>query len=76
MTESEKRILKALAGMCCQYIQCDDGELDHYCMTAGEHAVEVLVEYGLLAPIRRGGTWTEAGNALNDAHWRDLRPKS
>lgn len=38
--------------------------IDHECMGAGEDAVELLVEHGLIAPSGRGGTWTEAGKAL------------
>ena len=66
MTEAEKRLLVALARMCKQYLE-DGGELDHMCMSAGEDAVELLVQYGLVAPCRRGGTWTEAGTALLNA---------
>jgi hypothetical protein len=63
ITESEKRLLGALAWMCEQYLQ-SDGELDHMCMRAGEDAVELLVEYGFVTPSGRGGTWTEAGKRL------------
>jgi hypothetical protein len=63
MTEIEKRLLAALAGMCEQYLN-DGGTLDHMCMSAGEDAIELLVEFGLVKPRPRGGTWTEAGTAL------------
>jgi len=61
----ERRILHALAWMCAQYIS-DNGELDHQCMYAGEEAVEVLVDYGMIEPVRRGGTWTNEGKRLLD----------
>jgi hypothetical protein len=63
MTEDEKRLLVALAWMCEQYLK-DGNCLDHMCMSAGERAVELLVQYGLVRPGPRGGTWTEAGEAL------------
>ena len=65
MTEAEDKLLFALAWMCEQYLT-DSGELDHMAMFAGEEAVECLVDYGLITPSGRGGTWTEAGqNLLN-----------
>jgi hypothetical protein len=48
--------------MCAQYLE-DGGELDHQSMSAGEHAVELLVKYGLVTPLRRGGVWTDSGKA-------------
>ena len=63
MTDGERRILRALVGMCEQYIS-HNGELDHMAMTAGENAVAVLTDYGLVTSIPRGGKWTEAGEAL------------
>ena len=70
MTENEKRLLLAMAWMCEQYM--GSGEqigLDHQCMGAGEDAVELLVEYGLVSPSGRGGTWTDAGRALLAEDW-------
>jgi len=65
VTEEERRLLVALAWMCAQYIGSDDIEwLDHQCMGAGEEAVDLLVQYGLVDPSGRGGLWTEAGKAL------------
>jgi hypothetical protein len=63
MTAEEHRLLVALAWMCEQYLANGD-RLDHLCMNAGEQAVELLVQYGLVDPEGRGGTWTEAGRAL------------
>ena len=66
MKNQEQRLLSALAWMCAQYLQGSDGELDHLSMSAGERAVALLIDYGLIAPSGRGGTWTEAGQALLD----------
>jgi len=62
-TEAEKRLLEALAWMCEQYLR-NGNDLDHLCVRAGERAVELLVEYELVKPGPRGGTWTEAGGDL------------
>ena len=67
MTDAEKRLLAALAWMCEQYLS-RNGALDHMCMCAGEDAVELLVQYGLVKPEGRGGTWTDAGRALLDSN--------
>ena len=68
MTDAERRLLVALAWMCEQYLRSKDSEfLDHHCMYAGEEAIELLVQYGLVEPRGRGGRWTEAGNALLDS---------
>ncbi len=65
MTSSEDRLLIALAWMCEQYIGSGKQDwLDHQCMGAGEDAVRLLVEHGLIEPGARGGRWTEAGKAL------------
>lgn len=64
VTEAERRLLTALAGMCSQYLETEDGDLDHLFMSAGEGAVRILVDYGLVTPSGRGGTWTDDGQAL------------
>ena len=63
MTEEERRLLSALAGMCEQYLG-RDGSLDHQFMSAGENAVALLAEHGLVESTPRGGTWTHAGRAV------------
>lgn len=63
-TDRERQLLRALAWMCEQYLGEGGHGLDHMCMCAGEDAVELLVDYGLVAPGGRGGTWTAAGRAL------------
>jgi hypothetical protein len=69
MTDAEKRLLKSLAVMCEQYLTSKDGDLDHLYMSAGEHAVDLLIQYGLVDPGGRGGTWTDAGRVLLDSKW-------
>ena len=66
MTENEQRLLSALAWMCEQYIGGGRaGSLDHQCITAGENAVAVLADYGLVEVTSvREGKWTDAGQAL------------
>jgi hypothetical protein len=65
MTDNERRLLVALAWMCEQYIGSGRIDfLDHECMGAGEDAVRLLAEFGLVEPSGRGGAWTEAGKTL------------
>ena len=66
MTDAERRLLGSLALMCEQYIS-ENGVLDHRCMAAGEKAVALLVQYGLVEPGPRGGTWTTDGRTLLDS---------
>jgi len=61
MTELESRLLKALAMMAAQYLENESGHLDHMFMSAGEEAVEVLSELGLVVDDHRNSRWTEAG---------------
>jgi hypothetical protein len=70
MDDRERRILRALAGMCEQYLSDNSGWLDHQCMSAGEEAFDILVEYGLAEPDPgggRGGRWTQSGEAFLNA---------
>ena len=67
-SEKEGQLLYALALMCQQYLQDRNGELDHQCMSAGEEAIQHLVDYGLVDPKRRGGGWTSQGRALLDSN--------
>jgi len=62
----ERRLLVALAWMCGQCLRHGE-RLDHMRMSAGEDAVELLVQYGLAKPGPRGGTRTQAGRALLDS---------
>lgn len=59
--------LKALAEMVAQYLTVGE-ELDTLCMTAGQDALRVLAEEGLVAyDGGRCGSWTEAGRRLLDS---------
>lgn len=69
MNETERRLLYPLVLMAAQYlVQCaQDTELDSMAMGAGEHALTVLAEYGLVT-LKGGhrirGDWTDAGRRL------------
>ena len=70
-----KRLLIAFAAMCEQYlsdntaagVSTEFGRLDHKCMSAGEEAVNLLIEYRLAESEPRGGTWTVTSRALLEA---------
>jgi hypothetical protein len=62
MTGREKKLLVALAKMVDQYLDCYQDEVDSRSMSAGEHAIGALAEFGLMDVINaRFGRWTEAG---------------
>lgn len=67
MVEKPGPAIYALTLMAHQYLETDVGDLDHLCMSAGEHALEVLVSHGLVNPHGRGGSWTERGRILVQA---------
>lgn len=67
MDERERKTLQSLALMCDQYLRTPEGDLDHLCMTAGEDAVRLLIQHGLIIPMGRGGHWSEAGLAILNA---------
>jgi hypothetical protein len=59
--DREQRLLTALEGMVRQYLeQHPDGTVDTLSMTAGEHAVAALAEYGLMEVLGSGrlARWT------------------
>jgi hypothetical protein len=67
MTDSEKKLLIALIQMVKQYLEERGGEVSNDCMSAGEHAFEVLAAFGLMKLTGPGtGRWTEAGNEFID----------
>jgi len=78
-SREEERVLYALASMCVQYIGgYRDRQylpLDPGCIGAGDRAVDVLKDYGLLEPSGRGGTWTERGLALLVGRFAEVSPK-
>ena len=55
----EQRLLYALVLMV-QYLENDEDEVDSLSMSAGEHAIKSLAEYGLLDVEGEGrlGRWT------------------
>jgi len=63
MSDAKQELLAALAQMCAQYLE-NDGVLDHQCMSAGEGAIALLIEHGLVTPSGRGGVWTDVGRDL------------
>jgi hypothetical protein len=69
MNKTESRLLKPLVLMAAQYLVrgAQDTELDSMAMSAGEHALTVLAEFGLVT-LKGGhrirGDWTEAGRHL------------
>ena len=68
MDNREKRLLAALAAMAYQYLHRQKEDiLDSDAMDAGEHAILVLAEYGMVEVDQRGrilGRWTNAGREL------------
>jgi hypothetical protein len=63
-TNAELELLTALAWMCEQYLNVGDDGLDHKCMSAGERAIKLLHQYGLVDCNDRGAGWTDAGETL------------
>ena len=58
----ETKLLIALVKMVNQYLDEYEGEVDSKSMSAGEHAIEALADFGLMEVINtRFGRWTEAG---------------
>jgi hypothetical protein len=65
MSDREKRLLIALAKMVDQYLDVYQDEVDSRSMSAGEHAIKALAEFGLMENINtRFGRWTEAGKSF------------
>jgi hypothetical protein len=61
MTDREKKLLVALVKMVDQYLDRYEDEADSRSMSAGEHAIEVLADFGLMEVVNtRFGRWTEA----------------
>jgi hypothetical protein len=62
LTDSERKLLVALVKMVDQYLDNYDDEVDSRSMSAGEHAIVALADFGLMENINtRLGRWTEAG---------------
>jgi len=75
MTGSEKKLLIALAGMVEQYLDSYEDEVDTLSMSAGEHAIEALADFGLMEVVStRFGRWTEAGKEfVEKSRWRPAK---
>ena len=62
MTEREQKLLIVLVKMVSQYLDEDGDEVDSISESAGEHALEVLADFGLMEALNaRFGRWTEEG---------------
>jgi hypothetical protein len=62
MTEREQKLLIALVKMVSQYLDEHGDEVDSISESAGEHALEVLADFGLMEALNtRFGRWTEEG---------------
>ena len=62
MTDREKKLLIALVKMVDQYLSSYEDQVDSRSMSAGEHAIEALANFGLMEVVNtRFGRWTEAG---------------
>ena len=65
MTDREKKLLVALVKMVDQYLDRYEDEVDSRSISAGEHAIEALADFGLMEVVNtRLGRWTEAGRKL------------
>jgi hypothetical protein len=62
MTDREKKLLIALVKMVDQYLDDYHDEVDSRSMSAGEHAIAALADFGLMEVVHtRFGRWTDAG---------------
>jgi hypothetical protein len=62
MTDAECRLLQALCRMVDQYLPAHGKTLDSMAMRAGQDALKVLAEHGLVEyDGTRFGDWTESG---------------
>jgi hypothetical protein len=62
MSDKEQKLLVALVLMVNQYLDEYGDEVDSRSMSAGEHAIGALAEFGLMEVVNpRFGRWTDAG---------------
>jgi hypothetical protein len=62
MTDREKKLLIALTKMVDQYLDQYEDQVDSRSMSAGEHAIAALADFGLMEVVHtRFGRWTDAG---------------
>ena len=65
MTEQEQKLLIALVKMVSQYLTEYGDEVDSISQSAGEHALQVLADFGLMETLNtRFGRWTEERKAV------------
>jgi hypothetical protein len=65
MTDNEQKLLVALVLMVNQHLDSYEDEVDTLAESAGEHAIEVLAQYGFMELVNtRFGRWTEAGKSF------------
>jgi len=64
INDKEKRLLIALAHLVDQYLQTGNDTLDHLSMSAGERALGLLAEYGLVTNDSRHAQWTDEGRVF------------
>jgi hypothetical protein len=61
MTDREKKLL-IIVKMVDQYLDHHQDEVDSRSMSAGEHAIDALADFGLMEVVNiRFGRWTGAG---------------
>jgi hypothetical protein len=71
MNDREERLLEALVSMTRQYLNYERGLVDSDAISAAEHAIEALVEYGLMEKVPMGrifARWTPAGREFYYSH--------
>jgi hypothetical protein len=62
MSDKEQKLLVALVLMVNQYLDDEGNEVDSRSMSAREHAIKALAEFGLMEDVNtRFGRWTDAG---------------
>jgi hypothetical protein len=62
VTGGEQKLLIALVLMVSQHLDEYGDEVDTRSLSAGEHAIEALADFGLMEIVNtRFGRWTEAG---------------
>jgi hypothetical protein len=62
MTDREKKLLVALVKKVDQYLDGYEDVVDSRSMSAREHAIEALADFGLMEVVNtRFGRWTDAG---------------
>ncbi len=67
MTDREKKLLIALVAMVHQHLDEYGDEVDNRAVSAGERAIQVLADFGLMEMVNtRFGRWTEAGRRFSE----------